>query len=54
MFGVSRYGRVLLADDMGVGKTIQAIGIAWTYREEWPLLIIVPSFLVRLSSFLHF
>ena len=28
---------------MGLGKTIQAIGIAYFYKEEWPLLIVVPS-----------
>ena len=28
---------------MGTGKTIQAIAIAYCYREEWPLLIICPS-----------
>lgn len=28
---------------MGLGKTIQAICLACYYREEWPLLIIVPS-----------
>ncbi|KAK3093683.1 hypothetical protein FSP39_018875 [Pinctada imbricata] len=28
---------------MGLGKTIQAISIAYYYKSEWPLLIIVPS-----------
>ncbi|XP_076094482.1 SWI/SNF-related matrix-associated actin-dependent regulator of chromatin subfamily A-like protein 1 [Mytilus galloprovincialis] len=42
-FSVSKNGRVLIADDMGLGKTIQAICLACYYREEWPLLIIVPS-----------
>ena len=36
-------GRFLLGDEMGVGKTIQAIGLAYIYREDWPLLIITPS-----------
>jgi len=27
-FGVSRFGRFLLADEMGVGKTLQAIAVA--------------------------
>lgn len=26
-FGLKNYGRILLADEMGVGKTIQAIAI---------------------------
>jgi SNF2 family DNA or RNA helicase len=46
-FGVSRFGRILLADEMGVGKTIQAIAIAQYYKDEWPLFIVTPSFLVR-------
>ncbi|XP_078184049.1 DNA annealing helicase and endonuclease ZRANB3 isoform X7 [Callithrix jacchus] len=28
---------------MGLGKTIQAIAVAYFYKEEWPLLIVVPS-----------
>ncbi|KAM6934194.1 SWI/SNF-related matrix-associated actin-dependent regulator of chromatin subfamily A-like protein 1 [Xenentodon cancila] len=42
-FAVSKQGRLLLADDMGLGKTVQAITIAAYYRNEWPLLVVVPS-----------
>ena len=28
---------------MGLGKTLQALAIAYHYKEEWPLLIVVPS-----------
>ena len=42
-FGISRFGRVLLGDEMGVGKTIQALSIAYMYKKDWPLLIIAPS-----------
>ena len=28
---------------MGVGKTIQALGIAYMYKKDWPLLILAPS-----------
>ncbi|XP_075465639.1 DNA annealing helicase and endonuclease ZRANB3 isoform X2 [Ascaphus truei] len=28
---------------MGLGKTIQAIAVAYFYRREWPLLVVVPS-----------
>jgi len=28
---------------MGLGKTVQALGIADYYRETWPLLIVCPS-----------
>jgi SWI/SNF-related matrix-associated actin-dependent regulator 1 of chromatin subfamily A len=28
---------------MGVGKTIQALSIAYIYKNDWPLLIIAPS-----------
>ncbi len=36
-------GRALLADGMGLGKTLQAIAMVAAYREEWPLLILAPS-----------
>ncbi|CAM6013956.1 unnamed protein product [Sphagnum balticum] len=42
-YALCRDGRCLLADEMGVGKTIQAIAIAACYREEWPLLVICPA-----------
>lgn len=28
---------------MGLGKTIQAISVAYVFKREWPLLIVVPS-----------
>ena len=28
---------------MGVGKTLQAIAIAYLYKQDWPLLILTPS-----------
>ena len=28
---------------MGLGKTLQAISIAYYYKDEWPLLVVVPS-----------
>ena len=31
-FGLRREGRLLLADEMGVGKTVQAIAIASCYK----------------------
>lgn len=42
-FGIQRCGRLLLADEMGVGKTIQAIGISAIYKENWPVLVLCPS-----------
>ena len=39
----SKHGRCLVADEPGLGKTIQAIGIAYHYVSEWPLLVIAPS-----------
>ena len=42
-FGIERKGRILLADDRGVGKSIQAIGISLLCKENWPVLIICPS-----------
>lgn len=42
--GIKLYGRVLINDDFGTGKSLQALGLALAYRTEWPLLIICPSF----------
>ena len=42
-FALSRNGRCLLADQMGVGKTIQALAIGAAYLHEGPLLIIAPA-----------
>jgi SNF2 family DNA or RNA helicase len=28
---------------MGLGKSVQAISIAWVHKSTWPLLIIVPA-----------
>ena len=42
-YGIDHFGRCLLGDEMGVGKTIQAIAISYLYRRDWPILIITPS-----------
>ncbi|WIA10259.1 hypothetical protein OEZ85_010458 [Tetradesmus obliquus] len=42
-YGLARRGRVLIADEMGVGKTVQALALAACYQDEWPLLVIVPA-----------
>uniref|UniRef100_A0A3B4A9K2 Uncharacterized protein n=1 Tax=Periophthalmus magnuspinnatus TaxID=409849 RepID=A0A3B4A9K2_9GOBI len=34
---------LLLSSQMGLGKTVQAIAVAYSYRQEWPLLVVVPS-----------
>uniref|UniRef100_A0A672Q0G8 Zinc finger, RAN-binding domain containing 3 n=1 Tax=Sinocyclocheilus grahami TaxID=75366 RepID=A0A672Q0G8_SINGR len=33
----------MIADEMGLGKKIQAISVAYIFKQEWPLLIVVPS-----------
>ena len=42
-FGATHHGRILIGDEMGVGKTVQALAISYLYREDWPLLILSPS-----------
>jgi SWI/SNF-related matrix-associated actin-dependent regulator 1 of chromatin subfamily A len=42
-FGIKKYGRLLIGDEMGVGKTIQALGLCAVYKDEWPFLVICPS-----------
>ncbi len=43
LFGLAREGRVLIADEMGTGKTVQALALAACYRTEWPVLVITPA-----------
>ncbi|NWU78451.1 ZRAB3 endonuclease, partial [Onychorhynchus coronatus] len=44
IFALQRSGSlVLFFSQMGLGKTIQAIAISYYYKNEWPLLIVVPS-----------
>lgn len=42
-FGITHHGRCLIGDEMGVGKTIQAICISYLYRKDWPVIVICPS-----------
>lgn len=35
--------RLLIADEMGVGKTIEALCLCRIYTEDWPVLIICPG-----------
>ncbi|CAM9597752.1 unnamed protein product [Discosporangium mesarthrocarpum] len=43
LYALRRRGRCLIADEMGTGKTLQALGIMGCYRQDWPLLIVVPA-----------
>ena len=36
-------GRCLIGDDMGIGKTMQAIAYAALHEELWPVLVICPA-----------
>lgn len=43
-FGLSKRGRVMIADQMGVGKTLQAIALMCCYhKREGPCLIVAPA-----------
>lgn len=42
-YALERDGRCILGDQMGLGKTLQAISIMWHYRAVWPLLVVAPS-----------
>ena len=42
-YALDRGGRALIADEMGVGKTVQALAVAAAFRSEWPLLIVCPA-----------
>lgn len=40
---IKNFGRLLIADEMGIGKTLQSLACALTFEADWPLLIICPS-----------
>lgn len=40
---MDHFSRILLGDEMGVGKTVQAISLSYLYQRDWPVLIIAPS-----------
>jgi len=42
-FAIDRAARVLIGDEMGTGKTCQAIAISRHYWRDWPALVLVPS-----------
>ncbi len=42
-FALQRKGRALIADEMGVGKTVQGIALAGCYSDKWPVLVVVPA-----------
>lgn len=42
-FMETKGGRLLLADEQGLGKTPQAIGYTMLHPELWPVLVVVPS-----------
>lgn len=42
-FGLEKCGRILLGDEMGVGKTIQAIALSSLYKDDWPVIIVCPT-----------
>ena len=42
-FGLKRRGRCLIGDQMGVGKTLQALALGSCYLDEGPLLVIAPK-----------
>ncbi|KAK3127604.1 hypothetical protein QOZ80_7AG0575610 [Eleusine coracana subsp. coracana] len=44
-FGLKRHGRCLIADKMGLGKTLQAIAIACCFKDEGSILIVCPAVL---------
>ncbi|CDW78143.1 UNKNOWN [Stylonychia lemnae] len=42
--GIKFYGRIVINDDFGTGKSLQALGLSLAYKNEWPLMILCPKF----------
>ena len=50
-FVVRHGGKALIGDEMGCGKTIQAIGVMQHYRQHWPvLLLVMPGLMAQWTS----
>jgi SNF2 family DNA or RNA helicase len=43
VYALRRFGRVLLADEMGCGKTMQAVALIATALETGPVLVLCPA-----------
>ena len=46
-YGLQRHGRVLIADEMGVGKTVQAIALASCYQVGVIMLLVEMVLIVQ-------
>eukprot|EP01040_Poterioochromonas_malhamensis_P015443 gene15443-17281_t len=42
-FIINHCGRGLIGDEMGCGKTIQAIALLQHYRAHWPAIVLIPT-----------
>ena len=42
-FVLKRDGRAMIGDEMGLGKSIQALGVSKVYSKDWPCVIFCPS-----------
>ena len=45
-FVIRRKGRALIGDEMGCGKTVQAIAVMEHYKHHWPALVLLPPTLI--------
>lgn len=43
--GLKLFGRILINDDYGTGKSLTGLGLALAYKNEWPLLIICNKYM---------
>jgi SWI/SNF-related matrix-associated actin-dependent regulator 1 of chromatin subfamily A len=44
---MKRHGRIILNDELGMGKRLSAIAAAISFKSEWPLLICCPAIFVH-------
>ena len=42
-FCIQNKARLIIGDEMGIGKTIQALALVKLYKNDWPVLIFCPS-----------
>lgn len=42
--GVKLFGRILINDEAGMGKSLSALALTLAYRHDWPLVILCPGY----------
>ena len=42
-FAIKNHGRIIIGDEMGVGKTVQALACCTVFKADWPVMVVCPA-----------